>query len=347
MSASVLVPPIPSPLPSVSTGTKWIISRRDDLIWFIGSAAISYLALLLMAAGTSLTLIAFIWLVGVDGPHVIATVTRTYFDRSERARLGWLLWVLVPLMLVGPAMVAIGQAPLFFLLAVCWQHYHIVKQHVGFVMLWKAKNKERDAFEMKLDQRFLIGSTMAPLVVFVLKTRLTESAITNRINLGIEILCGLIVAAYAIFQFNKWRSGRPMNAPKLMLLGVLIPLQWLAFLYAAGFGDGGVLRVGIALGLFHSFQYHRLLWFHNKNRYQTPGAREKYGIAAVLAKSFGSYILVAIGLHALLSVAPQTLYPTTQWLIAMIWGFAFTHYFLDSKIWRVRGDKELAAALHI
>jgi hypothetical protein len=36
-----------------------------------------------------------------------------------------------------------------------------------------------------------------------------------------------------------------------------------------------------------------------------------------------------------------------QWLSAAIWGIPFTHYMLDSKIWRVRGDKELAAALRI
>ena len=30
-----------------------------------------------------------------------------------------------------------------------------------------------------------------------------------------------------------------------------------------------------------------------------------------------------------------------------LWGIAFTHYVLDARIWRVRGDKDLAAALHL
>jgi hypothetical protein len=30
-----------------------------------------------------------------------------------------------------------------------------------------------------------------------------------------------------------------------------------------------------------------------------------------------------------------------------VWGIAFTHYVLDSKIWRVRSDKELAVALRL
>ena len=64
-----------------------------------------------------------------------------------------------------------------------------------------------------------------------------------------------------------------MNWPKLGLLMTVIPLQWLALLYASHYGPDGILRAGIALGLFHSFQYHRLMWFHNRNRYTEPGAR--------------------------------------------------------------------------
>jgi hypothetical protein len=132
---------------------------------------------------------------------------------------------------------------------------------------------------------------------------------------------------------------------RLLLCG-LVPLQWLAFGDAARFGPDGIVRAGIALGLFHSLQYHRLLWFHNKNRYQTPDARAKHGFAAVLAQKFGYYFAAAVGLYWVGDILPATLLPW-QWLPASLWGLAFMHYLLDSKIWRVRGDKELAAALHL
>jgi len=51
---------------------------------------VGYAALALMSAGVSLTLLTTIWLMAW-GPHVCGTVTRTYFDRQERRRLGWLL----------------------------------------------------------------------------------------------------------------------------------------------------------------------------------------------------------------------------------------------------------------
>jgi hypothetical protein len=83
----------------------WIISGRDDLTWFIGSSLVSYAVLALMAAGFPLTPLYLIWLVGIDGPHVLATVTRTYFDKRERRRLGPLLWIVIP------ALFRSGRAP--------------------------------------------------------------------------------------------------------------------------------------------------------------------------------------------------------------------------------------------
>jgi len=167
MSATVSSPSLSTSTTASLSGTRWIISQRDDLVWFIGTALVGYLALALMSLGFSLTLLTLVWLLGIDGPHVTGTVTRTYFDRQERHRLGWLLWALLPLLFIGPLAVVAGQGALFFLFAVCWQHYHITKQHVGFVMLWRAKNRERDAAEMKLDRWFVLASGVIPLALFM------------------------------------------------------------------------------------------------------------------------------------------------------------------------------------
>jgi len=346
VSTGALSPSFAASAPGRFSGTRWIISRRDDLVWFIGTALVGYLALALMSVGVSVALLSLIWLMGVDGPHVTGTVTRTYFDTQERRRLGWLLWALVPLLFIGPVAVYLGQGALFFLFAVCWQHYHITKQHVGFVMLWKAKNKERDAAEMRLDRWFVLASGVIPLALFVIRTRLAPGTAVSALTIGAIAAFSVFTVFYAVFQIQKWRAGKPMNLPKLLLLAVLVPLQWLAFGYAARFGPDGIVRAGMALGLFHSLQYHRLLWFHNRNRYQTEDARAKHGWSAVLARKFGYYFAVAVGLYWIADILPQTLLPW-QWVPASLWGIAFMHYLLDSKIWRVRGDKELAAALQM
>jgi len=199
---------------------------------------------------------------------------------------------------------------------------------------------------MRLDRYFVLASGVIPLALFVVRTRLAPGTLVNVLTVSMIAAFAVLTGYFAIFQIRKWRAGKPMNLPKLLLLAVLVPLQWIAFGYAARFGQDGIMRAGMALGLFHSLQYHRLMWFHNKNRYQTPDARAKHGVAAVLARKFGYYFAVAAGLYLIADILPQALLPW-QWLPASLWGIAFMHYLLDSKIWRVRGDKELAAALQM
>lgn len=330
--------------------SQWIISKRDDITWFFGSASISYLVLVLMAAGAPVIPFQLVWFFGIDGPHVLSTVTRTYFDKTERAKLGRFLWILVPLMLVGPVMVWAGLNSLFMLLAVCWQHFHIVKQHFGFMMIYKAKVKDRDRTDFWLDRIFLLASLFVPLGWFILSTRpaittaIPTLAWASKIALAAYIV---LTTGWIVRQLLKMSGGAPVNWPKLALLATVVPLQWLALLHASHYGPDGILRAGIVLGLFHSFQYHRLMWFHNKNRYTEPGARERYGFAAHLVSGVGIYLAVAISLHFLTTFLPQMIFPYNQAVSAMVWGFAFTHYCLDSRIWHVRTDKGLASALRM
>ena len=326
----------------------WIISGREDLTWFIGSSLAGYLALVLMAAGLPLTPLFLIWLIAIDGPHVLATVTRTYFDKVERSKLGLVLWVIVPAMAVGPAMVAMGHESLFYVLAVTWLHFHIAKQHFGFVMLYKHKNRERNRFDYFLDRYFLLASLMVPFLRFLGATvaLLKQSRAVNAAEDLLLIAYLLLLAVFVARQIQKICSGISVNAPKLLLLLAVVPLQWLAFGYAATFGFEGIIRAGIVAGLFHSFQYHRLIWFHNHNRYSEPASESRFGLAATLARNFGYYALAAISLNLALNVLPAMMLPASP-VKAAVWGFAFTHYCLDARIWKVRGNRELAAALRL
>jgi hypothetical protein len=73
---------------------RWIISAREDLVWFIGSVVTSY-ALFALYVGGVVPLLPMVvaWAVLVDAPHVFATFSRTYFDREERRARPRLLWL--------------------------------------------------------------------------------------------------------------------------------------------------------------------------------------------------------------------------------------------------------------
>ena len=221
--------------------------------------------------------------------------------------------------------------------------------------IWAGRDADRlcrnDRTDHLLDRWLLLSSLLIPLGMFVLRTRpvLIQTIPLLRWLPPVAIsLYAVLAGAWLWRQAQKLRTGVAMNWPKVGLLVAVIPLQWIALLYASHFGSepNAILRAGIPLGLFHSFQYHRLLWFHNRNRYTEPGAVERHGLAARLVSSFGVYIAIAIGLNVVLNFVPAYLLPY-QTAQAAIWGLAFTHYCMDARIWRVRSDKGLAAALRI
>jgi ABC-type phosphate transport system permease subunit len=136
---------------------RWIIGAGDDLVWFIGSVASSYL-LFPMLLG---------WAVLIDAPHVFGTFSRTYLDREERRARKRLLWGSLGFFAVGPLMVLAGLGAFFFFLAALWAYYHLVKQHYGFMVLYKKKNRDLDKTDNALDRAFILAAMAYPFVAFV------------------------------------------------------------------------------------------------------------------------------------------------------------------------------------
>src|ERR1044071_5974176 len=89
----------------------WIINRKDDLIWFIGSVVASYLFLaanlMIVKLGMSVMLTVWVWALGFDGPHVFGTISRTYADTEERRKRARLYYGTLSLFLLGPLMLLI------------------------------------------------------------------------------------------------------------------------------------------------------------------------------------------------------------------------------------------------
>src|SRR3954471_6342268 len=147
---------------------RWIISAREDLLWFIGSVASSY-ALYALYVGRIVPLVPMVvaWAVLIDAPHVFATFSQTYFDREERRSRARLLWWSLLFFAAGPVFVLAGLGFAFFFVAALWAYYHLVKQHYGFMVLYKKKNSDLDAADNFLDRAFLLTAFTYPFVYFV------------------------------------------------------------------------------------------------------------------------------------------------------------------------------------
>ena len=376
---------------------RWIINAREDLIWFIGSVTASYVLLILYVTGI-LPLIPMVagWAILIDAPHVFGTFSRTYFDASEwktrkRLMLGSLLFFVV-----GPTMVLLGAGFTFFFIAALWAYYHLVKQHYGFMVLYKKKNNDLAPVDNALDRWLLMFAFNYPFVAFIANDESAMARVPAVLRGGVNavamvLLIGTIALGigWLLRQLQRIVSREPLNVPKYLLLAAAIPMHWIVLLTPMPAKPIALVAI---LTIYHNLQYHRLIWFHNQKynpprdglRGISPTVREgsdrasaqdarapqagmpalqKYGPAAFISRRLLYYIGFGI-IFGLLYQAPRQLLgyfglkashgvPTAdlpvqmQLGVAFLWGVAFIHYYLDSKIWRVRKDPSVGKALQM
>lgn len=351
---------------------RWIISARDDLVWFIGSVISSYLLLFLYVKGIlPLIPMAAAWAILIDAPHVFGTFSRTYFDRTERQARARLLWGSLAFFAVGPLMLLAGFGFVFFFVAALWAYYHLVKQHYGFMVLYKKKNGDLARVDNALDRLLLLFAFNYPFVAFIAQDPEAMARVPEALRGGVNGLAAiLLVATIAIGvvwfgrQIQKVIAGEPLNVPKYLLLGAAIPMHWIVLLTPMPHKPIAIVAI---LTIYHNFQYHRLIWFHNKKYKSIPttaadGARSKYGAAELISRRLLYYVAFGV-LFGLLYQGPRQFlgylsfkngatgiadvsFPT-QLAISFLWGYAFIHYYLDSKIWRVRRDPNVGKALNM
>jgi hypothetical protein len=373
---------------STAISLRWIISARDDLVWFIGSVASSYALFILYVSGiVPLLPLLAAWAILVDAPHVFGTFSRTYFDRTERHSRGRLLWGSLAFFAVGPLLVLAGAGFVFFFVAALWAYYHLVKQHYGFMVLYKKKNGDLAPVDNALDRLLLLFAFNYPFVAFIARdasamARVPRSLQSSVNGLALLLLAGTIILALAwiIRQIQRAVLGQPLDLPKYLLLAAAIPMHWVVLLTPM---PNKPIAIVAILTIYHNLQYHRRIWFHNQkykirtaigrepgptgqatrrdDESQTP--RNKYGAAELISRRLVFYLAFGI-LFGLIYQGPRqilgylslkqgasaaTAEPSLpiQLGIAFLWGYALIHYYLDSKIWRVRRDPSVGQALNM
>lgn len=346
----------------------WVIGPFDDLVYFIGSVAAGYFLLGLNRVwGVPLIFLAFVWAIVFDGPHVWATFSRTYLDTEERSRRARLLYGCVLWFVLGPALVLASQwshlaifAKFFFFMANLWAYYHLVKQHYGFMVLYKKKNGDLDRYDNVVDRLFLGFTLGYPFFWMIVNYpaaheywpisggEFLEAAISRFLFVAMLV----VIVFWATRQVQRVLNRIPINLPKYLLFAACIPLHWIVISTVVRANMTPLALVPL-LTLPHNIQYHRLVWFHNSNKYQNPETARRYGFAAFANNTFLRYAIFGL-LFNFFYQLPRSFvgsthnYMTVQSIAAaFFWGYAFTHYYLDSKIWRVRGDPALNQVLKL
>ena len=333
---------------------RWIIGARDDLVWFIGSVVSSYLLLLLYVNGVvPLLPMVALWAILIDAPHVFGTFSRTYFDRTERQSRARLLWGSLAFFAIGPMAVLAGAGFVFFFIAALWAYYHLVKQHYGFMVLYKKKNGDLARVDNFLDRALLLLAFNYPFVEFIARDPEAMVRVPALLRGGVNGFAKILLAGTVLLfvvwigrQVQRAILGEALDVPKYLLLAAAIPMHWIVLLTPM---PNKPIAIVAILTIYHNFQYHRLIWFHNQ---KYAKARDKYGAAELISRRVIYYVAFGVlfgviyqGPRQLLNnLGPSSL---TYVGISFLWGYAFIHYYLDSKIWRVRRDPSVSKALNI
>ncbi|HEV2903807.1 MAG TPA: hypothetical protein VGW32_02105 [Pyrinomonadaceae bacterium] len=299
----------------------------------------------------------------------------------RRLMLGSLLFFVI-----GPAMVLLGAGFTFFFIAALWAYYHLVKQHYGFMVLYKKKNNDLAPIDNALDRLLLLFAFNYPFVAFIANDPTAMERVPPLLRSGVHavallLLIGTIVLGVAWLgrQVQRAVLRQPLNVPKYLLLAAAIPMHWVALLTPMPAKPIALVAI---LTIYHNLQYHRLIWFHNQKYVRTslpkglePGlvpadgtsagskrpreSTNDYGPAEFISRRLIIYIALGIifgiiyqgprqyfgylNLHT--GDSPDALSLPIQLGIAFLWGYAFIHYYLESKIWRVRRDPSVGEAL--
>ncbi|HZS48718.1 MAG TPA: hypothetical protein VFC63_26840 [Blastocatellia bacterium] len=321
---------------------KWIMTRNKDLFWFIGSAGFGYAFLLLYSvAHVSLAILIPIWAIVFDETHNFATISRTYFDKEELKRRGRLLWWSIAAFIVaGPAIIAAGLGDVLEIVTSLWAYYHLVKQHYGFMSMYKKKNNDVQPIDNWMDRWFFYIACWYPFMTLPFHEQDSRElvfspffsdannlpAYMNKIvsvyQTGFFIILLLVTAIYLIRQIVKLKEGLPINIPKLTLFAAVLSLHYITLRYQEVAGalnhslglnvqmaPLGAIGVVAVLTIYHNVQYHGIVWYYNHKRYRVPDAKKKYGFAGIVNTRVQYYIAFALLYAFMFDVVPRFVLP--------------------------------------
>ncbi|AGC48461.1 hypothetical protein MYSTI_07189 [Myxococcus stipitatus DSM 14675] len=354
---------------------RWLVNRRQDLLSTLGGTGASLaLVALHVWGGVSSLVLWWAWVLVLDGPHLFATVSRTYLDAREwrtrrRLLLGSLGWFAV-----GPACFALSLALgtklpflLFLTFAALWAYWHVVRQHYGLMSLYQRKAGEASPLDRTLDRVTLYTGLLAPFVAFAVShpTARKQLGLTGEPSWEpvVAAACFTLVLAVVLLSAARqlWlgRAGKPVNGPKLLMMASAVGLSVLVF-WPSVSSKMDFIMFAVAVTAFHNVQYHGVVWFYHRNRYHSPGAdTASFGWAPKVSQRFAIYAVCGVlftllyrglgcgfGAHPGCAVFDVKLalgagLTLRDFMAGFIWGFALHHYYLDQRIWRVSRDEGL------
>lgn len=330
--------------------TRWIVSPRYDLFFFIGSCVFTFLFYLLyqvagkmgwFLGGDRILVTYFVFTAFFDHPHIFQTFARTHGDREEFQRRKTLhTWGLALFPVIGVAVSLLRWEAELIVFAAIYGTWHIIRQHSGFLRMYKSLNGDKEPLDNWLDFGTFYTGTFAcllndytdlrePIQIYgTLSVRFPELPSGSG-----ELLWGVFLTLLVALGFRQvWlvSTGRRVNTPKLLLMGAALLTHWFVF-----FATATPFLVAEALETaYHDVQYQGWIAHYQRRRFQVKHIVLKWGAVALF---YG----ICVGVIETLGL----MRPGLSWLFVPFTMLVIWHYYVDGKIWRFSQDPELREIL--
>lgn len=330
---------------------NWLVSARFDLTFFVGSCVVTWLFLGLYHGlgalgwqpdGQSILVTYFVYTAIFDHPHIFQTFARTLGDPVERRRRFALHTAgLVAFIAGGLYLNAMGWWSELIVCAAFYGSWHIIRQHWGFVKLYQKLNGDFAKVDLWLDAAvFYLG--MFAFLLHDYEGSGEQTPVWGALVVHFpaipewpgQILLGAFVVALVLYVVRlgwRWRSGQPLNVPKLLLLAAALGTHGLVFFFTATpFLIAEALETS-----YHNVQYQGWSMTFQERRF---GSRKLVRRWLVAALTYG----VLVGVVEILGLISGGAW---SWVFVPFAMVVIWHYFVDAKIWRMRESPELRRAM--
>jgi hypothetical protein len=252
--------------------TGYIISKKQDLVWFIGLPFLAIIAALASQFWLSAVVAASLGL-WITPPHHFVTWLRTYALPDEwryyRSRL-----IVGPLVIATTTLLGLKFAPITLLLLVAlWDHQHSLMQQFGFARIYDFKAKtgvsSTAKFDLMLHWVLYVNLLLtSPLFTTFWVRELYHYQIPVSVEFvrSVQFISWALTAAYiSIYLGHIWwtlRNGIPVNPLKYAFIGSSFFL-W----YFVSWHTNSILIQEIAHKIMHGIQYIVIVKLYLRQRF--------------------------------------------------------------------------------
>ena len=349
--------------PATVTATRsgWIVSPAFDLALFLLSSLVTLIPWL---AVDRFRVHPFYVLAGVaiasNGPHLISTWTRVYFDGRERFARPlhyWLVPALISLAVLGFILVDGRDTVWLRTILFYWASWHFAAQCWGLLRIYQRKHGVHEQPVALLEKALLFtGAGWCVLHrIFTGPWNLFGVPIWHPsppawvVN-GVGAAAATLALSYLFGRLADWiRHGVVPDLRRLLMIASTVGAFAVPFLLIK---DGTAAFAAAAA--WHGFQYLGIVYFYNRNRYRGGLDRSATVVSWLSQPRRGALyfaFLLAVagvvygGLAGLARLTRGTSWDEGTWGLFIWTSLTFSHYYLDGVIWKLRRDRTLTERL--